>query len=324
MNERTLICITSCNRLNEVKKFIFSYVDFCNKNQGFDFLLAHDGTDHEYLEFCKNYEIPMLYSDEREGVGVSKNRVLKFFPDYDYYFFIDDDVELLNGKIFSEFITISQLTGNHHLTCNTPRRLIETVKIKNYTLHFAKFGGAYFNFFTGEGLRKVGGWHTRFAEFKRYGHTEHTYRFFNAGLNEAPFIAVEELKKYIILFNPPHVSNPEIEHAENQLIDAENLIMKQQLKYFPVETLSDFYFNGYTESFNHAVHNFLQTQTKHYPCTFGKERRMSLAEYYFEKSLREQKTIKKLTYLVCSVLKNPFNIPLKHFIKSRLFKHDKK
>lgn len=319
--EKSLICINTCNRLNEVRKFIFSYIDYCNRNRDFDFLLALDGYNTEYLEFCKTYEIPLIWSEEREGVGISKNRVLDKFPEYDYYFFIEDDVELLNNEIFADFIRIYKEKGYHHMSCSSPRKLIKTEEYGKFTIHFSEYGGAFFNFFTGACLNKVGGWHPDFAKFRRYGHTEHTYRVYNTGLNEAPFISVEELRKYIILFFPPHVTNTEIETTENELIIEEQSLIEQKLTYYPVSVLSEYQFLDFSMKFNNVVSKFLNKNRKHYPLTYGRERRHTLAEYYFERSLREKKRSKKIKYFLFSVLFNPLNIPLKHYIKVRLKKY---
>ena len=48
--------------------------------------------------------------------GSSKNRVLERFPDFDYYFFLEDDVELVDERVFPAHVELSRATGIHHFT----------------------------------------------------------------------------------------------------------------------------------------------------------------------------------------------------------------
>ncbi|MGD9494013.1 MAG: hypothetical protein AB7V36_11735 [Bacteroidales bacterium] len=316
---RYLICITSCKRLSELKKFIFPYIKYCNSNLNSFFLLALDGMENEYLDFCNKYSIPLIYSHKREGVGISKNRVLKYFPEYDYYFFLDDDVELLDFSIFADFINVFERTQYHHMSANFLRKETNVSIIEKHMLTFGMYGGAYFNFFTKEGIEKVGGWHTHFSKYKRYGHTEHTYRFFHQGLCPAPFIALTSSNNKILLHNPPHVSEESSQmNNESQLIPDEEDMIAAKTTFFPVTTMSEITFNGYDMNFNKTVDEFLQTHKKHYPLTFGKERRISLAEYYFGMFLRNKCAFEKAKYFLLSLINNPCNIPFKHFLKTKL------
>lgn len=318
MKGRTLICITTCKRINELKKIVLPYIDYCNKNEAYSFILSLDGKESSYIDFCQQYSIPLIYSENREGVGISKNRILKSFPDYDYYFFLDDDVELIDFSIFEDFINVFEKTSYHHMSANYLRKETSTLKIDNYLLTFGMYGGAYFNFFTKEGIAKVGGWNTLFAKYKRYGHTEHTYRFFHQGLCPAPFIALTSSNNKILLHNPPHVSEESSQmNNESQLISEEENMIAEKTTFFPVSTISEFNFNGFDLNYNKAVAEFLQKHKKRYPITFGKERRKSLAEYYFGMFLLEKNAFRKCCYFFRSILCNPFSNPLKHFIKTK-------
>ncbi len=245
-NFKALIAITTCNRLDYVKAFICDYLVFCNSSDEFDFLLALDGNDKKYIEFCNTNRIPLLYSQEREGVGLSKNRVLKQFPNYDYYFFIEDDVELLNSAFFYNQIKIARITNIHHFSSGEAFRfypMVKRLKSNENSILFTLYGSGVINFFSKEGLQKVGGWHTEFAKYKRFGHTEHSYRFFNQNLCPAPFAYVEEFENgYFRWHNPQHVTNPEgIERGDGDLAQVESLLIEQKLNFFPVSTLSDFF-----------------------------------------------------------------------------------
>jgi hypothetical protein len=325
MQHKTLICITTCNRLKEVKKYILPYIQFCNQHSSFSFLLSLDGDNKEYLDFCNLYKIPLIYSGQREGVGLTKNRALKQFPDYDYYFFIDDDVELVNNKVFELFIKTALVTGYHHFSWSHVFCSIKVEQLEEVHLTHSSYGGGLFNFYSNEGLKKVGGWHTCFAKYKRFGHTEHTYRFFHAGLIPSPFIFIDEARSMFINHDPPHVTNTEtvVENPVNELIQEEEELIKQKTTFFSLTTLSDFHFNEYAMDFNQRIDKLLATNRKKYPLINGRERRVALAEYYFFKFRHEREKLKAMNYFITSFFYYPVSNPLKHFIKSGINRKNK-
>jgi hypothetical protein len=315
---KSLICITTCNRLDEVKKYIWDYIQFCNSNSKFDFLLSLDGQNPEYIEFCNQFEIPLIYSEANEGVGLSKNRVLKQFPNYDYYFFIEDDVELIDSIVFQNHINASELKNYPHLTLTFPRNIISSEQGNEFNFTLAQFGSAHVNFFKGEALKKVGGWNDTFAKYKRFGHTEHSYRFVHNNLQPAAFIVLQDELKHMFIHNPPHVTNHSIETNNNQLISEEQELIDKQIKTYPLTTLEAFHFNGNTLNYNKKVADFLSTNKRRYPLTRGKERRKSLAEHYFMKMLIKKSLFTKIRYFILSIVNNPINVPFKHWVKQKL------
>lgn len=322
MNSKSLICVTTCNRLSEVKKYIWDYITFCNKNNDFDFLLALDGNNKEYLDFCNQYQIPLLYSDEREGVGLSKNRVLKQFPDYDYCFFIDDDVELISPIVFNKFIELSNKTKYHNLTLTPLKKVF--IKENRYSTIIEKgfYGGGYFNFYTKQGLATIGGWNILFSKYKRYGHSEHSFRFYHSGLSDYPLISLVSCLHNVILHDPPHVTNfkTNLENSINELIPEEEELIKQKTTYFPITTISVFYFNGFNMNYNPTVDEFLLKNKRKYPLTNGKERRIALAEHYFLRIRTTKKSFKKILFFLFSIFYCPTNNPFKHAVKSLFLK----
>ena len=70
---KSLICITTCNRLLYLKYILPEYIEFCQQNSEFDFLISLDGNSEENIAFLKEQGIPFIYSEEREGVGLAKN-----------------------------------------------------------------------------------------------------------------------------------------------------------------------------------------------------------------------------------------------------------
>lgn len=242
---KTLICINTCKRASAIKAMIWDYVDFVKSNEDFDFLVSLDGNDTETISYCKKFNIPLIYSEANEGVGLSKNRVLTSFPDYDYYFFIEDDVELLNPDIFKIHIDLAQKTNLPHFSL-FPRERIRVEKartsIEEYTIIHSMYGSAQVNFFTQEGIQKVGGFHDEFSKYKRFGHTEHTYRFMHAGLSKYPFNIINECIDGFFGWNDPRsVTQINVQTTENRLFQGEEELINEKLVYYPINTASKFH-----------------------------------------------------------------------------------
>ena len=241
---KTLICINTCKRASAIKAMIWDYIDFVKSQDTFDFIISLDGNDTETISYCQKFNIPLIYSEENEGVGLSKNRVLTTFPDYNYYFFIEDDVELLNPEVFKIHIDLAQKTNLHHFSLFPRERIrIEKAqtKLDNYTLIHSMYGSAQVNFFTQEGIQKVGGFHDEFAKYKRFGHTEHTYRFMNAGLTQYPFNIIDECIDGFFGWNYPRsVTQIKVQTTENRLFQGEEELINEKLIHYPIKTISNF------------------------------------------------------------------------------------
>ena len=321
MPEKSLITITTCNRLPEIKKFVWEYLKFCNENDDFDFLLALDGSDEQYLLFAQIYNIPLLFSEEREGVSLSKNRVLKQFPNYDFYFFIEDDIELLDETIFHDFITIQKITGYSHFCNNHLKTVLKKKIVSGRTISYSFEGGAQFSFFSKQGLKKVGGWHTCFAKYRRFGHTEHSYRFYHSGLQPAPFIYIEEARTKILIHMPPAVTtfkNKTI--TVNGIVKEEQDFINRKTTFFQLQTISPFFFRSNKFVEKEKLNLVLLKKTRRYPLTKGFERRIALGEHYFLKIKTTNNFLKKIYFFLLSVFYFPFNPPLKHSIKKMIYR----
>lgn len=241
---KNLICINTYKSADLIKALVWDYIDFVKENNHYDFIVSLDGADQETIEYCQTYNIPLLYSEENEGVGLSKNRVIESFSDYDNYFFIEDDIELLNPEVFDIHIKLSQALNIHHFSLFEARRMrqhVHTIEYEGYHILQAMYGGAPFNFFTKKGLDTVGGFHTLFAKYKRFGHTEHTYRFVNNGLSDYPFNIVQECLEGYFRWNDP-ISRIKInvEVSDNGLFMDEEKLIEEKLTFFPLQTLSSY------------------------------------------------------------------------------------
>jgi hypothetical protein len=279
---RALVCITTCERPLYLRRYLPHFAAFCAGDRRFSLLVALDGRDAESERFCAEWEVPLVCSRDREGVGISKNRVLEAFPGLDYYFFLEDDVELIDGSVFSEHVELSRRSGIHHLSLFSPKRLggrtEETTVAGRRVLH-GWTGSARFNFFTGEGLRQVGGWHPRFAEYRRWGHTEHSYRFFNAGLAPAPFNVIADLTDTCIWHFPPPVTTPSLLPADaDGIVAPERELIDRKLRHVPVRTFSPYRVERRELAPPVRLAATLDAQGR-YPLVAGGERRHCRSDY---------------------------------------------
>lgn len=244
---RALVCITTCERPNFLRRYLPHFARFCAEDPRFSLLVSADGTEAETMRFCEEWQVPLLRSSQREGVGISKNRVLERFPDFDYYFFVEDDVELIDGSVFPAHVELAQASEIHHFSLFSERRLGKLAgesTIAGRRVAHSFVGSARFNFFTAEGLRQVGGWHPRFAEYRRWGHTEHSYRFYNAGLAPAPFNVATELSHACIWHLHPSVTQLSLAGDEEHIVAPERELIDQKLRHVPLQTFSPYELNG--------------------------------------------------------------------------------
>lgn len=242
---KALICITTANRCLALKRFIWDYASFCSRNPDFRLLVSLDGNDPATIAFCRRYGFSLLYSEEREGVGISKNRVLTRFPDFDHYFFIEDDVGLKDDTVFRQHIDVAREMGLHHLSLFPPDRLPpDTAELRTPSgrhLTGAQYGGATFNYFSNFGIRTVGGFHPMFAPYRRFGHTEHSYRFVHAGLAEYPFYVLTDCLDSMRWSDPVSVTRIKVKTV-NLIFDGEHELIQQHLTHVPVTTISAFHY----------------------------------------------------------------------------------
>jgi hypothetical protein len=322
---RALICLTTCNRNLLLRRYCPQYIAFCRKDRAFDFVVALDGDDAASLDFCRQFGVPLVHSDQREGVGLSKNRVLRRFPGYDYYFFIEDDAELVDARVFREHIRVAGLIGLQHLSLfdrDGPRGVLREESIGGHRLVRASLGGAQFNFFTRRGLDLVGGWHTAFAQYRRYGHTEHSYRFVHQGLADAPFVVIKTLSDCVLWHYPPPVTSRSGAPAVNpatQLTELEESLIAERLAFFPLQTLCASHFNDMPLDCSKAAWAD-DVAFQRYPCLGRRERRRAWADYFVALS-RTQTGVRHWLSLLRAAVRDPGNLHLRYVVKAKIRGH---
>ncbi len=157
----------------------------------------------------------------------------------------------------------------------------------------------------------VGGWHTLFAKYKRFGHTEQSMRFFHNNLSPAPFVITESLRKHIILNDPPHVTKLSIEQNQTELIAEEQAMIDAKQSYFPLTTLSEFYFNGFDVAIP-QLHPDLQKGR--YALLKGRDKIKAWGNFYFHKFLSSKNPV----FLFIALVLYPNNNLLKHWVKQAI------
>jgi hypothetical protein len=319
---RALVCLTTCDRAPLLKRYAPHYVAFCRSDRAFDFVVSLDGGDGASRATCESLGLPLVYSDEREGVGLAKNRIVRQFGGYDYYFFIEDDVELLQSQVFREHIRLAELMGLHHLSLferGGARWIVRVEERGGHRIVHARYGGGQFNFFTRQGLDAVGGWHTSFAAFRRFGHTEHSYRFVHRGLAEAAFVVAETLSGCLLWHYPPAVTRsaevPSVS-AETQLCPHEEALIRERLKFFPVQTLCPYTTNDKPLDCSSAPWADRVVRDR-YPLLTGRERRQAWADFHVARS-NAQGGWRRWWSLLRAALAEPRNTHLRYVLKAEL------
>ena len=318
---RALVCITTCRRLQNLLAYLPHFAAFCQDDPRFSLLVSLDGTEVEYLSFCEEWDVPLVYSDEREGVGLSKNRVLQRFPDFDYYFFLEDDAELVSGEVFPAHVEVSRESGIHHFSLferGGVRRPTGESQVAGHRIVHGMFGGGQFNLFTRAGLERVGGWHTLFAQYRRWGHTEHSYRFYRSGLAPAPFNVIEGLCEALIWHMPPPVTRVDgAEFDDNQLAVPERELLERQLEFVPVETLSPRHFNDKPFGEMERLAGTLGGDDR-YPLVRGKQRTAFYSDYHLWRGKQARTWRGRMGWLARSLVEWPGNPRLRHYLKGLL------
>lgn len=318
---RALICVTTCARLHRLRRYLPHLAAFVRDDRRFHLVVALDGADEDYLEFCRRWGVSLVYADAREGVGISKNRVLVRHPGYDAYFFLEDDVELVDGAAFPTQMELARASGIHHFSLFEPggvrRPTGESTVLGTRVVH-GLYGGGQLGFYTREALERVGGWHPRFAEWRRWGHTEHSWRVHRAGLAPAPFNVAEELARAFIWHYPPSVSPPDaLPRDEDQIVAPERALMEEGLDHVPVTTPAPHHDNGIPPGAPERLAAVLDGEER-YPLVEGGERRRCRSDYHLWRAGHARGTVARAAGLARAAVAWPGNPLLRHRLRQLL------
>jgi hypothetical protein len=318
-----LVTFTTSNRVAFVKRCLPWLARACATDARLSLLVALDGDDPETRSLCGQWDVPLLYSDAREGVGLSKNRVVQHFPDYDYYFFLEDDIEILDGALFARHVELMQAAGIHHMALFGPEEgrgpLSETTILAERVVSFA-YGSAELNVFTRAGLELVGGWHPMFASYRRWGHTEHSYRFPRNGLAPGPFNVAVSLADACIRHRPPSVT-PAAGLApidDDHIAAPERELMLRELRHVPLETLAPYHVENGAPGQAPELARLVASGAERYPLLHGADHRQAVADYLVWRSQLRTRTLRSEVALLLAGVICPSNLALRHVVKMRL------
>lgn len=143
----------------------------------------------EYFKTILLNNVKIIINESNSGVGVSKNKIMKYFYDknYDYFFTLEDDIDIINQDVFLKYIECSQKTGfdyinfalhgDHNSTCSYANKNNYIYKI------YPNIVGA-FTLYTPKLIEEIGYHDEKF--FNAMEHVEYTYRASLKGLT-TPF-----------------------------------------------------------------------------------------------------------------------------------------
>lgn len=321
---RALIAVTTCNREAYLRRCLPFLARATVEHPSLALLVSLDGDEPATRSLCERWQVPLLYSDSREGVGLSKNRVLERFPEFDYYFFLEDDVEVTDASVFPAHVALAQGLGMHHMSLFEPRRAREVVAssslLGQHILH-CQYGSADFNFFTRHGLERVGGWHPEFANYKRWGHTEHSYRFSRSGLAPAPFNIAVSLSRMCAWHSPPSVTQVAgITFDTMEIAAPERELMEQELEFVPLQTLAPYHYNQVPIEPAERLAATL-TGDEMYPLLVDAERRRARSDYLVWRFRNDRNPLRRLWAGTFAGMVAPSNPEWRHEVKSVFQRH---
>ena len=203
--DRFSIAIITCNREHFYKKCSSSI----NSEQIDHFLTINDGKQYS----IDTYKIGMflIQHDTNKNVACSKNDALKHFINHtksDYFFILEDDIEILDNLVFQKYIDISKLSGIQHLNYafhgyynrdknNNPLVKTKIMYTKDIGLNLCHNCLGAFSFYTRKCIEKVGYMDEKFINAME--HVEHTKRIIDADMHPPfwYFADINDSFKYI-------------------------------------------------------------------------------------------------------------------------------
>jgi hypothetical protein len=98
------IGITAFKRDFELKRILHSILCYDHKYK-FDIAVSIDGYDENLIKIVESYKkISIICNDINEGCAANKNRLMKFYCNYDVVFLAEDDIVFWNGFFVEKYV----------------------------------------------------------------------------------------------------------------------------------------------------------------------------------------------------------------------------
>jgi GT2 family glycosyltransferase len=140
----------------------------------------------EYFSSIMDNSIHIWTNSSNKGVGYSKNRIMKYFYEkgYDYFFTLEDDINILSPEVFNKYIEAVQVSGMQYINfalhgANTAR-VPTSIEINNFKFLVYPNNVGAFTIYTPKLIKEVGYHDEKF--YNAWEHVDYTYRASLKGL----------------------------------------------------------------------------------------------------------------------------------------------
>jgi GT2 family glycosyltransferase len=210
-NEKIGCALITCDRPDFYKKSLNSLLDAA-QDKNIEYVVINDGLDKLPL-----YPVNFIETGGKKGVAVAKNLGLKFLIDTGctHLFLMEDDIEIVDNNVFSEYIKTSKKTGIKHLNFGLHGNhnrdsfgnptIIKSINYGNNTIIdlYPNILGA-FSYYHKSVIEKIG-----FIDEEYYLSMEHVDHTYKASLNNytSPwryFADIHRSHEYLIDIVPDH------------------------------------------------------------------------------------------------------------------------
>lgn len=209
--------LITCDRIEFFKK---SYNSLEKIYDDISFVVVDDGVENtvrDLIDFTEDGNTHYIKTKGKEGVAIAKNKALQYLIncECEHIFLVEDDIEILDGKVFDLYIKASKSTGIKHFNFglhgnhNTDQNGNPlSKKIVNYPdgtkiiLYHNVLGAlSYYHI---DVLNDIGVIDQQF--YNALEHVDHTYQIIKAGYHPyfRWFADVEGITEYIKDIVPDH------------------------------------------------------------------------------------------------------------------------
>lgn len=222
--EKIGIGLITCDRSDFFKKSYDSLIKATYQNPRFITIVINDGKDDADILSDQIYKKTTGYT----GVAKSKNLALKYLAENgcDHLFLMEDDIEIINGNVFDEYINASKQTGikhfnyglhgNHNIGFDGQPSIKKTIVYPNKQTSIDLYSNVLgaFSYYHIDTINSVGLMDEKF--YNAMEHVDHTYQIIKNNFHP-PFRWFADItgsNKYLADIVPDH-QNSKIRSQDN-------------------------------------------------------------------------------------------------------------